>query len=264
MAAPLKKDTFGSFSKEKTTKGSTVSLIENFKGSKNPAAKPLGLLERYSLHKKDKTVEENESNWLISYADMMTLMVGFFILLQSFSKTDAAKFEQIKRSATKVFGGEYTLPYAMLSKKLKEVVKEQRLNNQVVFTELDDGLIVNFRGALFFDSGSYDLRGDAKALVDKIIPVITQYTKDMGIIVEGYTDNTPTNGVFSNWELSSLRACAVLKIFEAHGINREKLRAQGFGDAHPVVPNTDEKGVPIPANQAMNRRVVIKILRAFE
>jgi chemotaxis protein MotB len=248
--------------KEKNTLGHSKILLHP---KRLRAEEKLGLLERYKI-KHEKPNDESESNWLVSYADMMTLMVGFFVMLQSFSKTDAARFEQVKRSATKIFGGEYHMPYEKLTKKVKQVINQQNLNSQVLFTESDDGVIVSFRGALFFSSGSYELNKEALDLLEKLIPTIGENGKEMGIVVEGYTDNRPATGnkSFSNWELSSLRACAVLKLFEAKGFNRDKLRAQGFGDTHPVVPNEDDKGVSLPDNQAQNRRVVIKILRSFD
>lgn len=209
---------------------------------------------------------DDESNWLVSYADMMTLLVGFFVMLQSFSKVDMMKYEQIKKETTKVFGGEYKVPFEKLSQQMKEMVKKENLTDQVLFQESEEGINITFRGALFFDSGLAKLKIEAIDLLGKLIPVISDQAKEFGIVVEGHTDNRPiVSPIFaSNWELSSNRACTVLRMFEEKGFNRSRIKAIGWGDTRPIVPNTDENGNQIPENQAQNRRVVIRILRNFD
>ncbi len=213
-----------------------------------------------------KSGHDDESNWLVSYADMMTLLVGFFVMLQSFSKVDTAKYEAMKREATKVFGGEYKVPFESFSKKLKDVVKKESLHDQVFFNETDEGVNITFRGALFFESGSSNLKPEAASLLLKLIPTIAEQGRDFGIVVEGHTDNRPVNGGIyaSNWELSSVRACSVLRLFEQKGFDRNKLKALGWGDTRPILPNTDAKGASLAENQAQNRRVVIRIIRNWE
>lgn len=209
--------------------------------------------------------ESSEGNWLVSYADMMTLLVGFFVLLLSFSKLDATQFEKIKKETTKVFGGEYKMPFEDLGKNLKKVIDKSKLSNQVYVKETDEGIEITFRGALFFESGSTILKEEAKNLMSQLIPEISSNAKDFGITVEGHTDNKPlSGGAFpSNWELSSVRACTVLRMFQEQGFDPHKLKAIGWGEQKPIFPNADEAGNPIPQNQAQNRRVVIKIIRDF-
>lgn len=222
---------------------------------------------RPARHRRDPPPEEEgEGNWLVSYADLMTLLFGFFVVLQSFSTIDASKFEQLKKETTKVFGGEYQVPFEKLSSSLKGVVEKMGLRDQVIFTETDAGIDVTFRGALFFDSGSIELRSQARDLLDQLIPIIIDQAKDFGIVVEGHTDNVPVKmkNIASNWELSSLRSCQVVRLFEERGFDRTKLKALGWGDTRPILPNTDENGIASESNQAQNRRVVIKILKDFK
>lgn len=221
------------------------------------------LYVRQSLHSRS---EEEESNWLISYADMMTLLVGFFVMLQSFSKVDSSSFEKVKKEATRVFGGEYTLPFEDLANRLKQVIDKQKVNDQVIINSTDDGLELTFRGALFFESGNIELLPQAEQLLLGLIPEIAKEMRDKVIVIEGHTDNRPTVGnlVKSNWELSSLRACTVLHLFEKAGFLPDRLRAQGWGQFKPIVPNQDSQGRDIPENQSQNRRVVIKVIRALE
>lgn len=222
--------------------------------------------ERYSKHT-HVVHEESESNWLVSYADLMTLLFGFFVLLFSFSKIDDEKFEQLKREATKTFGGEYQKPFENITASMKEIVQNQKLQDQVAFQETDAGVEVTFRGALFFESGASDLRQEAKDMLEQMVPTIIGNAKGFGIVIEGHTDNRPmySNGpIATNWELSSVRACTVLRFFLDKGFNPDAIKAMGFGDRRPVVPNEDKDGNPLPDNQAQNRRVVIRILRSFE
>jgi chemotaxis protein MotB len=233
-----------------------------------PAPDPIesaDLVRRRRKTRQPTNADDSEA-WLISYADMVTLLLGFFIMLQSISKVDSTQFEKVKFETTKMFGGEYRIPFDDLSKKLKEKVFEQNLRDQVVFEQTPTGVNITFRGALFFDSGSADLKPEARKIIEDLVPVISTQAKDFGIIIEGHTDNRPINGgVFaSNWELSSTRACSVLRLFEAKGFNRRKLKALGWGDTHPILPNEDGKGKPLPDNQAQNRRIIIKVLKEYE
>lgn len=210
---------------------------------------------------------DDGEGWLISYADLMTLLVGFFIVLQSFSTIDDQSFEKVKKETTLLFGGEYKVPFEDLKKSIENVLVDPQIKNQVVIEPSEKGLTVTFRGALFFDPGSVELKPQALGLMEKIIPVISSQASDFGIVVEGHTDDVPLNGkgpILSNWELSSLRACRILHLFEVAQFAREKMKALGWGDTRPVVPNKDSSGVDIPANQAQNRRVVIKIIKSVE
>jgi chemotaxis protein MotB len=211
-------------------------------------------------------VEEGEGNWLVSYADMMTLLCGFFVVLFSFAKIDSGQFEKIRKETTRVFGGEYQKPFEKLSSALQKVIEEKKLGDQVFIQETEDGILVTFRGSLFFDSGSADMREQARSLLEQLVPAITSNSQDMGIVIEGHTDNRPIySKIFpSNWELSSVRACTVLRFFVEKGFNPNKIKAIGWGEHRPVAPNEDKNGVPLPDNQAQNRRVVIKIVKNFD
>jgi chemotaxis protein MotB len=88
----------------------------------------------------------------------------------------------------------------------------------------------------------------------------------MGIVIEGHTDNRPiVSQMFaSNWELSSVRACTVLRYFLENSFNPDKIKAIGYGDRRPILPNIADNGAYIVENQSQNRRVVIQILKNFE
>lgn len=207
--------------------------------------------------KESSSHEEGESLWLVSYADMVTLLLGFFVLLLSFSKIDPTKLEKVKKSATQVFGGEYKMPFSDLADALKSQMKNSGMTDQVLFKQTEEGVEVTFRGALFFESGSADLKKEAKSLLEKVIPVIKAQAIKFNVVIEGHTDNVQISSVSfaSNWELSSVRACSVLRFFEKFGFSSSQLMAIGWGDTKPVVENGS------PAQKSQNRRVVIRIVR---
>ncbi|HUC69271.1 MAG TPA: flagellar motor protein MotB [Stellaceae bacterium] len=116
--------------------------------------------------------------------------------------------------------------------------------------------------AAFFGSGSASLSDAGKGILRGILaPLTAALAEGYRIRVEGHTDDTPidTPQFPSNWELSTARASAVVHFFLEQGVPAERLRAVGYADTEPKVPNRDAAGNPIPANQAENRRVVIKL-----
>lgn len=210
------------------------------------------------------SVEDGESLWLLSYSDMMTLLFGFFVLLMSFSKIDVEAFEKVKKETTTLFGGEYQKPFQKMQDELKDQVKLQGVSDKALFNEFEKGLTITFRGSVFFDSGSADLKPEAISLLKKVIPVVKKQNAKFNVVVEGHTDDSPIQSEKfpSNWELSSHRASAVLRLFEENGFQKNNLRAIGFADTLPVLPNRDVKNQVIPDNQSQNRRIVLKLVRA--
>lgn len=216
-------------------------------------------------HKHGKS-EDSDSIWLISYADMMTLLMGFFALLLSMSKVDSDKAERIIEESTKYFGGEYQVPHEGLKNELQKVIDAQKLGHLVRIEAVARGVIMTFRGALFFDSGSVAVRPEAQDLLGRLAPIIQGNAKGYHITIEGHTDNVPISGglIESNWELSGLRASTVARMFEQRGFVREQMVITGYADTQPLVPNNDPQGQPLEDNRAQNRRVVIKILKEAE
>ena len=211
--------------------------------------------------------EDGEGNWLVSYADMMTLFVGFFVILLSFSTVNEGDFEKVKQSVAKEFGGSYEIPFADLGEKIKNEINKMGLGNQFSIKVLPDGIEISFLGTIFFASGSADLKSEAKVMLEKLYPVIKSEKIDFNIMIEGHTDDNPiSEGFFvhDNFELSSIRACRVLDVFVKGGFQKEKMTAVGYGEARPIVKNRDGKGNPIPLNQSQNRRVVIKLSKNSE
>ena len=197
--------------------------------------------------------DDGEGNWLISYADMMTLLFGFFVMLSAFSTPNAEKVEQLKRATSESMGGKYTRPFTDLSQNISTVLEQISLDRDVNVRETEDGVRLSIKGTLFFDAGTAELRPEALNLLNRLAEILKTKAKGFRIVVEGHTDDTPiASKLFpSNWELSSARA--------GSGFDGRLLRPLGLADKDPLFPNRDQAGIAIPANQAENRRIVIRI-----
>lgn len=205
--------------------------------------------------------DDSEGNWLVSYADMMTLLLGFFVMLSAFSVPDASKMEALKKETSESMGGKYTKPFEQLSNSIQQTLQDIQLDKEVSVAQTDEGVTIVSKGTLFFDSGSSTMKESAATLMNKIADVLSKQAKDFRIIVEGHTDDSPiaTKEFPSNWELSAVRAGSVVRLLEGKGLSRKNLRPIGLADTEPISPNRDAAGLPIPANQAENRRIVIRV-----
>lgn len=223
--------------------------------------------DREQLHSKSQAAEgDGESIWLLSYADMMTLLFGFFVMISSFSKLDTKNFDRVRLEATQLFGGEFSRALNP-SEKLNDDFSDSGITEKAYLHDEEKGAVsITFRGSVFFENASAEVRQEAQEMLDKVIQSIKRQPTRFKVVVEGHTDNKPvTSGKFpSNWELSSLRASAVLRVFESNGFDRAQLSAIGYADSRPLLPNTDSSGRPLVENQNQNRRVVIKLIRASE
>ena len=214
-------------------------------------------------HAEEKVTGVHSEPWLVSYADMMTLLFGFFVLMYVFAASTEKQKEEIKKSVSEYAGGEYTTEFREVAASLTDKIKEIDLDSEVSVFDSLDGVRIVSRGTLFFDSGSVELNPKAASLIQDIAKILIQKAGAFVIIVEGHTDDNPisTPLIPSNWELSSLRSGTVVRIFEQVGLDRNKLRAMGLADTVPVLPNRDPEGRPVASNQAENRRIVIHIKR---
>jgi chemotaxis protein MotB len=206
---------------------------------------------------------DSDANWMVSYADMMTLLMSFFAMMFSFSKLDVKEFDEVREKVSKQFGGQFVMPFESVDTAMKVVVDQQKLGDDIRIVHDGAGINIVFKSAIFFDQGSTELRESSRMLLAKIIDVISQTAKGHPIYVEGHTDDSPiaTAKYPSNWELSAARASLVVRMFEARGFAKENLNPMGFADSRPLLPNRDAAGAAIPDNQAQNRRVVIRIAK---
>jgi chemotaxis protein MotB len=214
----------------------------------------------FTVHK-----PEEKEDWLLSYADMITLLLAFFVLLLSMAKIDPVKFEKVQNAVAKNIGKHDTAqPIQQMKGDLEAVIKGMKLDDSAVsLGEADDGLMLEFDANTFFDPGSAAIAPALQpALVKLGATLDAQRYSAFQVQVQGHTDDQPSASPAypSNWELSSARAAAVARLFIMNGMDPTRLSATGFADTRPKVPNHDMDGRPLAANEAINRRVDVHIL----
>ncbi|MGB4058443.1 MAG: OmpA family protein, partial [Alphaproteobacteria bacterium] len=217
-------------------------------------------------------------DWLMTYADMITLLLCFFAIFLSVSVPKDEKMEQARIKVKERFAAQNPLaeividPTSPIGARSRDRELYDRLPSIIDMYEKGKGVNVKQEGdrittlemdsSAFFASGSSILSTEGQKILGELKEKLT--SKDYinySITIEGHTDDNPINTTQfpSNWELSTARAAAVVRFFLEHGIDPERLRASGYADVFPKVPNRDRNGNPIPANQSQNRRVVIKL-----
>ncbi len=226
----------------------------------------------------------DESNWLVSYADLMTLLFGFFILMYSLSRVDQDKFKIVSRELAQYFGGkvrddkgatilvteiEKLFVHSFVAQDIPaeemafsgSAKKETEGDKPYEVSQADGNILLKFKGSYLFNSGSSQLRPEVVGLMTSLAKKLYQTQRVDEVTVEGHTDDSPINSaVFpSNWELSAARASRLVREFETAGIDGKKLIAKGLGSSRPEKPNRDESGKVIAENQSANRRVIVAI-----
>lgn len=219
--------------------------------------------------------------WMISWADMTTLLWACFVLLWSFSTLDLVKFRSAMTSLQGALGvlqgGAMVLNPGQIpqvrngtstdpaSKKQLEKIR-QKINSEAqtsglggsIETSIDSrGLMIRFADTALFDAGSIDIKDQALPVLDSIAQQLAEISNP--VQVEGHTDPTPIHTPLfpSNWELSTGRATAIVHyLVEQGGIPPDRFSAAGYAFYHPVVPNNT------PENRARNRRVDVIVLNA--
>lgn len=225
--------------------------------------------------------EKGSPKWLVTYSDMVTLLLCFFVLLLSFANTDVVKFKEILGSMKDAFGvqkkqlvlgkiGGQTKPINMPSTQDRWEKEKNRLVNMLNTQMEGEGLkkhvfispdkngvkmeIMELMGNVMFAPGDTKLLPEAQRLFRKLIPVIQE--TPYKITVQGHTDDVKISSPQypSNWELSSARAGSVVRFFIQNGdLEEERFSAVGCAHTKPLFPNDS------PENRARNRRVSIII-----
>lgn len=199
-----------------------------------------------------------QDRWIISYADLMTLLLALFIVLYAAADKDRAR--QIADSFSEQnVGGSGILPGQKAEEETPHVFEKSLLENPVLIKntkmrQTGEGLIVSLSEAGFFAPGEAEI--DEKA--ENVITTLANDLKNSQykVRVEGHTDSLPiSNAKYpSNWELSTARASSVLILLSQKGIAPERLSAAGYGGFQPVADNSTIEG------RTKNRRVDVVIL----
>lgn len=209
--------------------------------------------------------EENTDSWLMSYADMITLLLCFFIIFVSVSEPRRDKFSAITYGLANKFGSiDLSTPLAGLSQSLQEIVESHQLVREVAVEKTDRSVTAEIAGGTFFKANSAELDETQLQTLSEMAEALTKANMlDADLIIEGHTSNAPTTNPLyaSNWELSSVRAARLARFFIEHGIEPNRLNATGLADSKPKVPHADDQGITIAENQAKNERMVIRFVR---
>jgi chemotaxis protein MotB len=210
--------------------------------------------------------EDDESIWLISYADLMTLLFTFFVMLYASLLTE--QDQELRQSLKRYLQGDGSSPHhaatpstSDLQKTLHEELEKEELLRDVKIQLNARGLQIVLSSSLLFDLGSAELRPDSRAALAKVVALIKDKGPRYKVRVEGHTDDNPvTRGRYrSNWELSGARASHIVELFERMGFPAQRLVAVGYSDSRPLMPNRSKEGLADPEAQRLNRRVVISL-----
>ena len=235
----------------------------------NKFLKAVAKVEEQLKQKSEKRLDEpahDESNWLVSYADMMTLLCVFFVLMFSMAKLDEGKYEALQAEIAKQFGNDYKSPAKEAALFISQVFKEAGSDQDIMIKSDPTGVMVTFESMILFDSMSADIRAEGRAVMNRLITATKEQeklqSKQFKIVVEGHTDSLPvTSGPYpTNWELSAARAGAVVRMFVDNGFQPDHLTAVGYGSTRPAAVERTPAGSMDSGAIAKNRRVVIRLM----
>ena len=231
---------------------------------------------------------ENHERWLVSYADFMTLLFAFFVVMYAISSVNEGKYRVLSNSLTGAFGKTYTSlgkipeapsaqpvtfdPMSSIKVRSGEPLRKERekmtgiardilvvleplvREGKVRVTQTSRGVTIEINASVLFAPGDATLNLESNQALKAIASVLA--SDNHAIQVEGHTDNLPIrNSIFpSNWELSAVRASSVVRLFAENGVSEQRLTAVGQGPKSPADSNDTVEG------RARNRRVAVTIL----
>lgn len=199
----------------------------------------------------------HDESWLLSYADLITNLLLFFVVLLSAANLSKGKMQQIARS---ISGAESPTSLESIRKEIDKQIAEQNLQELVRTAVKDDGLELSLNSGMMFDSGQAVVRPEHEATIASMLQVLARYSKKYSFAVEGHTDTNPMISLAyaSNWELSAARAISLRQRLEKSGVPREHIRVEGYADTRPL-PEAELKNLGPPERLARHRRVVVRM-----
>ena len=242
--------------------------------------------------RKKKIDRDNPDRWLISYADFITLLFAFFVVMYSMSSVNEGKYKVLGMSLGTAFGVQAPKPgesgtlrlteqeiyfKSIVDRRNAKLAEQQRKQNermvnlvnklslvmasfvksgQMNVSQTDRGVVLEINASALFAQGEATLAAAAQKTLSDAARVLVD--GEQAIEVEGHTDNVPISTPIypSNWELSSARASSVVRLFIGQGVKAKRLTAVGSADNHPVLANDTAEG------RARNRRVTITVLNS--
>ncbi len=209
----------------------------------------------------------NHERWLVSYADFITLLFAFFVVMYSVSQVNESKYRTLSETLESAFSGIREVPeekiqpeelsetaqLSEIASELDAVLSEVLSDENMTIRGNEQWLEVELNANLLFSSASDVLNDQARDVLTSVADVLSPF--DNAVAIEGHTDDLPISNdrYQNNWELSSARAISVVSLLSYQGVHPERLSAVGYGEHRPVVLNDSVEA------RARNRRVVIKI-----
>jgi chemotaxis protein MotB len=227
----------------------------------------------------------NHERWILSYADFVTLLFAFFVVLYSSAQVDKAKLASLSQAIAAGFqelgvgrgqgGAPVVIPGTTppanshparplpaadaILRRLQTDLAPELASHAIAMRQTSEGLVLSLREIGFFDSGSSDLRASSMSTFDRIGAVLA--SSETNLRIEGHTDNVPIHTVHfhSNWELSTARAAEIIRILiTRESLDPVRLSAAGYAEVHPVADNSTEEG------RRLNRRIDIVIITSLQ
>jgi len=227
------------------------------------------------MRRRRRKIEDKEDleRWLLTYSDLITLLLAFFVVMYSMSRIDAKQFGKMSEALNFILkggdqlvkkGGEQSKTghgllklgnLNMIQRRINERFKKLGRHEELQTEITERGLVIHIMESALFSQGSAQLQPRAREILDLVAEQIKPLPNH--IRIEGHTDDRPiqTSLYPSNWELSSARATQVVHYFiDYHSIAPDHISARGYGEYRPRRPNNT------PENRAANRRVDVVIL----
>ncbi|MCC7365465.1 MAG: OmpA family protein [Dehalococcoidia bacterium] len=229
--------------------------------------------------KADVPKPENHERWIVSYADMLTLLFALFVVLYATGNPNTEKLKQVRESLDDAFntgvlqgsngdspifeGSGITSSIANIKSADLEAIAEEvgtfaqtaGLDGKIQIRSEADRITISLADNLLFDSGSAELKPGSQDVLLMVAGVLNHLPNDLKI--EGHTDNVPVNSPDypTNWELSAARSSTVLRfLVEAGTVSGARMELAGYAETHPIADNATAEG------RALNRRADIVIM----
>ncbi len=202
--------------------------------------------------------EDISSFWLITYSDMTTLLLSFFLLMFSFTLMTQERRDELVAMLNTVTSTKQQVQDVKKKEELENAARDiaaQFKKDETFIESSEEEVTVGLSSSVTFDSGEAMLTEKALAPLEKVAAILVKMPNV--IRVEGHTDDVPIRGgrFPSNWHLSAARAQSVVRLLMERGVDPKRLQVVGYGEVKPRQPNDTEAG------RAANRRIEIKLLR---
>ncbi|MCP4448189.1 MAG: OmpA family protein [Myxococcales bacterium] len=223
----------------------------------------------------------SDAAWMATFADLMSLLLTFFVLLLSFANMDVVRFKVVLGSVRDAFGVQFEHPgdmeaistsivamskeessptikvieEVMMLEKVKKIIKDEGMED-MMSAELDErGVVIRIKGHILFRSGEAELRDEGLKALGPVIKLAK--AMDHQLSIQGHTDDRPisTSKFPSNWELSTARAVATMRYLSSNALQPARMNVAGYANMRPLAKNTTAAG------RAKNRRVEFVFLR---